>query len=218
MPTSRRFGAAGLTVLVLAALTVSHELIYLVAHGAGDGYRQAMTEAGHDGYWTNFVLVVAIVCGSLLTVAIAQLRRLTRIAAALSVGAVRVRDEGLGGLGRLVLPLWGRVALLTTLAFLLQENLETASVGDAMPGLGALAGPNDAALPLILFVSFVVALVRALVRWRRDVLIARLRQAKHPREAARPMRCPAEMKVAISADGGRGNGVRAPPVQGALPA
>ena len=217
MHSSRRFGAASLAVLVLAALAVSHELIYLFAYGAGDGYRLAMSEAGHDGYWTNFILVVALVCGTLLAVAIAQLRRLARLAAASSVGAVRVRDEGLDALGHLLMPIWGRVALLTTLLFLLQENVETASVGHAMPGLGALAGQHDNALPLIVLVSFVVALVRALVRWRRDVLLARLRHAKHPREAARVMRCPAEMQVAPSVDGSRGNGVRAPPMRGALP-
>ena len=206
-----------LAVLVLASLAVAHELIYLGAHGSGDAYRVAMTEAGHDGYWSNFVLAVGVVSAVLLAVGLAQLRRLARLAAASGAGTLRVRDETVGALARLVLPIWARVATLTTIVFLLQENIETASVGHPMPGLYALAGQHDMALPLIVAVSFVVALTRALVRWRRDVLLSRLRRAGSPRPKTQQLVRPVESVLVQSADGIRRNGVRAPPARSALP-
>jgi hypothetical protein len=118
----------------------------------------------------------------------------------------------------LVLPLWSRVAALTTIAFLLQENIETASVGHPMPGLYALAGQHDMALPLIVAVSLVVALTRALVRWRRDVLLARLSRVAPPHPTVQPPARPVESVLVHSADGIRRNGVRAPPAWNALPA
>ena len=207
-----------LAVLVLASLAVAHELIYLGAHGTGDAYRLAMTETGHDGYWSNFVIGVGVVSTILLGVGITQLRRVARLASASGAGTLRVRDESIGHLARLVLPLWGRVATLTAIVFLLQENIETASVGNQMPGLYALAGQHGTALPLIVAVSFVVALTRALVRWRRDVLIARMRRTSPPRQTAPEAPRPVESLLVQSADGVRRNGVRAPPAVSALPA
>jgi hypothetical protein len=206
-----------LAVLVLASLAVSHELIYLGAHGSSDAYRVAMTEAGHDGYWSNFVLAVGVVSAALLAVGLTQLRRLARLAASSGAGTLRVRDESIGHLARLVILIWARVATLTTIVFLLLENIETASVGHPMPGLYALAGQHDMALPLIVAVSFIVALTRALVRWRRDVLLARLRRAASPRPKARLVARPVETVLVQSTDGIRRNGVRAPPVWRAVP-
>ena len=203
----------GLSVLVLATLALAHQLIYVVAHGAGDGYRQAMTAAGHDSYWSGFVLAVGVVSGVLLAVAIAQLRRLARLARTASVGGLTVRDESLRALLGLVAPLWARVTVLTTIAFLIQENVEIATVGHAMPGLGAIAGEHGLAVPIIAGVGLVVALVRGLVRWRRDILLARLRSARRPRASARTILRPVVQDITPTGiDGARRNGVRAPPL------
>lgn len=217
MKESRFLDRLVLAVLVLATLAVAHELIYLGAHGSGPAYRVAMTEAGHDGYWSNFVIAVGVVSAILVAVALAQLRRLARLAAGSGEGTYRVRDDGVGHLARLIVPIWGRVATLTTLVFLLQENIETASVGHPMPGLHVLAGQHDMALPLIVAVSFVVAVTRALVRWRRDVLLARLHRAASPRPRTQRDLHPVESVFVKSADGIRRNGVRAPPAPSASP-
>lgn len=207
----------GLSVLVLATLALAHQLIYVVAHGTGDGFREAMTAAGHDGYWSSFLLAVAVVCGALLAVALTQLRRLTTLASAARVGGITVRDQSPGTLVAIVVPLWAKVALLATLAFLAQENVEVATVGRAMPGLGAILGEHDVALPIITGVALLVALVRGLVRWRRDVLIARLLVAR-PRTTVRIALRPAiTALVGPGIDGARRNGVRAPPRGTALP-
>lgn len=207
-----------LAVLVMASLAVAHELIYLDAQRSGHAYQIAMTEAGHDGYWSNFVIAVGVVSAILLAVGIAQLRRLARLAAASGAGVLHVRDESVRHLARLVLPLWARVATLTTIVFLLQENIETAIVGHPMPGLYALAGQHGMALLVIVAVSFVVALTRALVRWRRDVLLARLRRAVAPRPRAQLLLRHVESVLVQSADGIRRNGVRAPPDRSPSPA
>lgn len=217
MQQSRSLDRLILVVLVLASLAVAHELIYLGAHGSGEAYRVAMTEAGHDGYWSNFIIAVGVVSALLLGVGLAQLRRLARLSAESGAGEVRVRDQSLGHLARLVVPTWGRVAVLTTVVFLVQENVETAIIGHPLPGLYALAGQHGMALPLIVAVSFIVALTRALVRWRRDVLLARLRRAAPPRPSARRVR-PAASLLIHSADGVRRNGVRAPPRVRVMPA
>ena len=217
MQRSRILDRLILAVLVLASLAVAHELIYLGAHGTGDAYRAAMTGAGHDGYWSDFVIAIGLVSALLIGVSLAQLRRLARLADASGAGTLRVRDQSLGHLARLVLPIWGRVATLTTLAFLLQENLETASVGHPMPGLYALAGQHDLALPFIVAVSLVVALTRALVGWRRDVLLARLRRIAPPHPKVQQPARPVESVLTHSADGIRRNGVRAPPAWSASP-
>jgi hypothetical protein len=215
---SRSLDRLILLVLVLASLAVAHEMIYLAAHGSGEAYRVAMAEAGHDGYWSNFIIAVGVVSALLLAVGLAQLRRLARLSAEAGAGTVRVRDESLGHLARLVVPVWGRVAVLTTVVFLVQENVETAVIGQPVPGLDALAGQHAMALPLIVAVSFIVALTRALVRWRRDVLLARLRRAAPPRPSAQRQVRPVASRIIQSADGIRRNGVRAPPTIRVVPA
>ena len=191
----------------------------MAAHGAGDGYRLAMTAAGHDGYWSSFVLGVGAVSGVLLAVAAAQLRRLRTLARAARVSGLTVRDESPRALLRIVGPLWARVTVLTTIAFLVQENVEVATVGHAMPGLGAIAGEHGLALPIIAGVALLVALVRGLVRWRRDILLARLRSARRGRATTELILRPViETLAATGIDGARRNGVRAPPIGDPLPA
>jgi hypothetical protein len=200
--------------LVLAALALSHELIYLVAHGFGEGYARAMQEGGHDRYWTTFVLIVLVVTGCLGVVAAAQWRRLRRLAADVQAGTVRLNGGGLDRFLQLLPPLWLRVSAGTIAAYLLQENVETASIGAPLPGLGVLGGEHAIALPVLLVVSLAVAAVRALVGWRREVLLARISAA-----ARRRVRAPAAtLRPALVNDRPAGrlaerlNGVRAPPL------
>lgn len=200
--------------LVLAALALSHELIYLLAHGVGEGYARAMQEGGHDRYWASFVLIVLVVTGVLSVIAAAQWRRLRRLAADVHAGTVRLRAGGLDRFLQLLGPLWLWVSAGSIGAYLLQENVETASIGSPLPGLNVLGGEHAIALPVLLAVSLVVAAVGALVGWRREVLLARIRAA-----ALRRLRAPAAMlRPALIVDRpsgrqeGRRNGVRAPPL------
>lgn len=217
----RVLGLGSFTILgslVLASLALSHHLVYFLAHGPGESYSRAMTEAGHDRYWTTFLLLVGVVTVVLTVVGLRQLQRLTRLAAAARVGHLDVIDAGADRFARLLVPLWLRLALLTAIAFLLQENLETLSVGQAAPGLGAVSGGHAAALPIIAAVSLLIAAVRALVCWRRDVLLARLR-ALRPSFGQEPEPQPlVEVTLPVSPLDGHRNGVRAPPAGVAAPA
>jgi hypothetical protein len=213
VPRFRLRSFAVLGLLVLAALALGHELIYLLAHEFGVGYARAMQEGGHDRYWTTFIVIVLLVATCLAVVAATQFRRLRRLAAGVRSGAIRLDDGGLDRFFELLRPLWPRVTAGTVLAYLVQENLETTSTGASLPGLGALAGEHAIAVPILVAVSFVVAIVGALVGWRREVLLARLRAAAKGRRRApvtilRPAL--ASPRPAGRLEGSR-NGVRAPP-------
>lgn len=214
MPRSRLSSFAVLGALSLAALALSHELIYLIAHGAGAGYAAAMQEGGHDRYWTSFVLIVLVVTGGLGVVAAAQWRRLRKLAVDVHAGTVRLRDGSLDRFIGLLGQLWLRVSTGTIAAYLIQENVERASTGAPLPGVAVLGGEHAIGLPVLLAVSLVVAVVGALVGWRREVLLARIRAA-----ARRQLRAPAAiLRPALTADSpagrreGRGKCVRAPPL------
>lgn len=200
-------------VFVLAALALSHELIYLLAHGAGDGYARAMKEGGHGRYWTSFLLIVLLVTGCLSLVAAGQWRRLRQLAAGVHAGRVRIEGGGLDRFLALLRPLWLRVSAGAIVAYVIQENVETASTGAPLPALGVLGGEHAIALPVLIAVCLVVAAVGALVGWRREVLLARIRASARYR-----LRTPAAtLRPALAGERPAGrrearpNGVRAPP-------
>lgn len=200
-----------LATLVMASLAASHELIYLLAHGAGAEYARAMREGGHDRYWTSFVLTVAGITLVLALIAVRQLRRLHRQASLVRAGRIRVDDAGLGLFVRQAMRLWLLVSTGTSLAFIAQENLETPAAGHALPGLDVVSGEHAIALPVIAFVSLLVALVGALVRWGRRALLARLRLVSNAvRRAPRTLR-PSSVCRPASTSTVRSHGLRAPP-------
>lgn len=206
----RRF--AVVATLALGALAAGHELVYLLSHGSGDGYAAAMREGGHDRYWTSFVLVVVAVTAGLAAVAAAQLRRLRRLAASVHVAGVAVADGGVGRFLGLLCGLWLRVAVITSIGYVVQENLETASAGATLPGLGVAGGEHALALPILVLVSLVVAAVGALVGWRREVLLARLRvRTALPPGRGAAIRLPCAAALPHPSIEPRRNGVRAPP-------
>lgn len=197
----------------MASLAASHELIYLLAHGSGAEYARAMQEGGHDRYWTSFVLIVVAVTIGLGVVALFQIRRLQRQAVEAKAGRLNIEDQGLGLFGRLAIRLWLSVTVGAVVTFFIQENVETITAGHPLPGANVIAGEHGLALPVITFVSLIVAIVGALVRWGRHVLLAGLRRGlarairrvprlPHPQSVDRP---PSIVAV-------RSNGLRAPPV------
>jgi hypothetical protein len=202
--------------MALASLAAGHELIYLLAHGPGEGYVVAMREGGHDRYWTSFVLIVMAVVACLGAVTTAQLLRLRRLAARAATGGLWVRDAATTRYLQLLGPLWLKVAVAVVVSYLLQENLETVGAGGPLPGLGVISGEHALAVPVLVAVSLVVAAVGALVGWRREIFLARLRLRFCPRpQHASEKRRPLHVDQPRRGCDGRRNGVRAPP--GILP-
>lgn len=208
-PTLRSIVVLG--SLVFATLALSHHIVYLLAHGNGPAYAKAMTQAGHDRYWTSFLIAVGGVSAALAMVSVHQLRRLARLAEAARIGGVQVRDASLWRLMAMIPPRWLQVTAGTTVAFVLQENVETVGMGVPMPGLGMVSGDHLFAVPIIALVSLLLATVSALVRWRRDLLLARLRSTARPlgprSSQRRAASAPSRRRIAT----GSPHGVRAPP-------
>lgn len=107
--------------MVLATVVLGHELTYLLAHGPS-GYDVAMGEAGHERYWTTFVLAVWAV-GLVLTVVVAvQLLRLRRLATRLRAGADDLGHDSSRQFLGFVRRLWLRNGSGATVAYLLSEG------------------------------------------------------------------------------------------------
>ncbi len=202
----------GFIVLVLVALVVAHDLVFLLTYGAG--YDDALARSGHDGSWAMAVVVVLAAGIGLFGVAAWQLHRLGVIARAI-IPAAGPLTPSASGFGWRLVGLWWRLVAATTLLFVIQENVEHQRIGEALPGLSVLGSGeySDAAL-VIAAVTLAVAFVGALFRWRRDVLVARIASALR-RRSRRPVRI--LRRPGVARDGrpesfvGRGRAVRAPP-------
>ena len=168
----RRAGFAG---MVAVALVLTHNLVFLAAYGTG--YADALARTGHDASWRIAILGVLALGAVLLMAAAWRLHALGVLARAAEVGP-QCAPLGYRDLACHLLPLWLRLTLITTALLVLQENIERLGVGGPIPGLGVLVSgdyPNAGAI--IAVVALGVALVGALFRWRRDVLVARIAAA-----------------------------------------
>jgi hypothetical protein len=211
MATWRRLLA--FLAMTLVALVVAHNLVFLLAYGAG--YDEALAHSGHDAAWRTAVAVVIAAGFGLLALAIWRLHRLGLIARTVAPTEGRL-DPGASDFGRCLAGLWLRLTGATTLLFVVQENLEHQRAGEALPGLavlGSTAYPD--AILVIACVALAIALVGALLHWRRDLLVARiagaLRQARQ-RPAPVLRRPVADRDRRPGSIIGRGLALRAPPV------
>lgn len=212
MPSARPLGIVATLGLALASVVGGHELTYVLAHGLGSGYDQAMAAGGHDAYWTSFLLTTGGVLLILAVAAALQLRRLGRLARNARVNGLFVADQAPACFVHLLARTWLRVGLLASALFILQENIELWAAGQPVPFLDVVAGEHALALPILAAVSFLAAVVGALIGWRRLVLRSRIaavrawtRPASVRRPALRSWRPSA--RTAVSS-----HGLRAPPV------
>jgi hypothetical protein len=207
--TRRLLRHTGFAVMSAVALVLAHNLVFLV--GYGPGYASALSRTGHDEAWASAVRVVLGLGAMLLVIAAWRLHRLGLLARA--GGAARPAQDR-GFLGHL-LQLWPRLALVTPVLFVLQENLERHAIGQPMPGVGVLVSSEyPSAIVVFAAVTFAIAVVGSLVRWRRDVLLARIAAARPRwlRATAPSLRRTLESLVAPRASlVGRRLAVRAPP-------
>ena len=200
-------------VLVLFALFVSHDLIYIGQFGMGEPLAAAMAAGGRHDYWVPVSLVIGAAVAAVFLACIALMARLELQAP----GRPRRRIRGpsyLDELGATWLRLFPTVALL----FLLQENVERFFADGTIPGLSPIAGAGAAdTLPILAATTFVLAALGSLVRWRIQVLEARItastRTAYPPARAIRRPRRWASIAAAVAHGWilARGLAGRAPP-------
>ncbi len=201
-----------LALMVLAALAcvLAHEATYLVAFGGGAPFATAMRTSGHDGYWLWLVGAVGLATLALAAATVRQLLRLHREA-----GALPADDRGLGLRSYLTLTLaaWARLALLAGMLYTLQENAEALAAGLPIQGLDVVLRHGCLPLALILIATLVVALVAALVHWRRLVLLGRLAAGPRTWSRARSSVRSATTTLPLRSRVPASNGSRAPPAR-----
>ena len=199
-------------VTALASLVLAHNLIFIAGYGSRFG--AVMQHTGHDHGWTIAALTSIGLAATLLLVALRQLVQLRR--AARQSGVLTLPDEpGLRAFAGRWLGWWLALTAVTAALFILQENLELASVGSALPGLGILASAAyPHALLIILLVALGISLVAALLGWRTSVLIARIQAARSEARpgAATPLGRPEPIDLRPGSILGRRLAGRAPPL------
>lgn len=209
-----RIGVVAMAAIVqLAVLVLAHNLVYLARYGSR--YGEVLVHSGHGDGWAAAATTSLALGGLAAAVALARLVRLHLL----------VRREHAAGsdarLGpRTLLRTWLRIGpalALTTVALLtLQENVEHLALYGTSAGLGILLTPEYAGgIWIALAVGLAVGVVVALVAWRHQVLVARLRAARtatartRTRPAARPTLV---VERPIRSILGRQSALRAPPM------
>ncbi len=170
-------------LLVALAFALGHQIVYLIQYGANAG--SALARTGHDGQWTFAVATIVSLATLLVIAAGVELRRLG--ARARSIGEQVGPRGSLSALALDIVPLFFAVLLLSLALFLVVENLEYVSAGLEAPGATLLISPvHQETLIVFELVSFAVALVAGLYRWRRDVLIELIELAGRQAPLRRP--------------------------------
>lgn len=178
--------------LILFALFVAHDAVYVARFGLGPDLATAMAKRGHDPYWVPASITVAFIAGVVFIAAIIRLARLERRSRYLPDPMPLERRAYL----RACLRTWAW--LLPTVAglFVVQENLEHLVGHGHLLGLRGLAGTDllHVVIPLAA-TTLALAACGTVVHWRVRVLVARVaaaaaRQAHRIRSASVPKAWP----------------------------
>lgn len=187
------------------ALLGSHDAVYLVQVGPGAELARVLRSAAHDYWGLGSALLAGI--GALVALAMAlRLRTLRRTASTLAATPGRSYPRRFVGT-------WLRLLAVVAIGFVIQESVEhVISHGHAI-GLGALLSAEyPLALPIIVAISGLAALVVALVADAERALLAAITTAlARPRPRNVPRRAPAHLPVRPSIRT-RPGASRAPPL------
>jgi hypothetical protein len=167
-PAARTASVLRFALLSVVGVFLGHEAVYLAAHGQGHRFVEAMSAGGHDGYWTWFTVLA--VGSSILASALAamELRRAGRAARGKPVRSGRPVPYRLE-----VRRLWRGLFPVLVVAYLLQENIESAASAGRLSGVGPVFDAHGAAVPILALVALALATFGALVRWRLERISGR---------------------------------------------
>jgi uncharacterized oligopeptide transporter (OPT) family protein len=214
--TGRVWFAVRAIAMVLAALVLAHNVIFLAGYRAH--FETAMTSLGHDHGWTIAALVSMALAGSLLVVGSLRLLQLRRSARDAGARRLLTEPDRRAFVWRWLV-WWVALTLATAVLFVLEENLEVARVHRTVPGIGVLASAAyPSAVAIIAVVALVVSLVAAILGWHAAVLIARIEAVRSPVPGDTPPALPAIEPIDHHAGSilGRRHAGRAPPTAAAF--
>ena len=214
--TGRVWFAVRAIAMVLAALVLAHNVIFLAGYRAH--FETAMTSMGHDHGWTIAALVSMALAGSLFVVGSRRLLQLRRSARDAGARRLLTEPDRRAFVWRW-LAWWFALTLATALLFVLEENLEVARVHRTLPGIGVLASASyPYAVAIIAVVALVISLVAAILGWHAAVLIARIEAVRSPVQGDTPPAFPAIEPIDRHAGSilGRRHAGRAPPTAAAF--
>jgi hypothetical protein len=163
--------------LALVVFALAHNLTFLVTYGNGSG--DALARTGHGAQWTAAVALIAILALALAAAGALRLAQLSRLARDLDDLTASIEHIGLRNLCGHLVRSWLVIFGCALVLFVGAENLEHVAAGLPAPGLSVLgSGEYHGALAIFAAVAFMAAMVDALYRWRRDVLVARIEAAR----------------------------------------
>jgi hypothetical protein len=168
---------ARLGFLAIVAFILAHDIAFLLTYGGS--WQALLARTGHGEGWTDTVIAVTGIALALGAAGIARLSQLARLARRLEAGPEVTAGADMSALAAGLRQSWLVIFPVSIALFLVVENVERMSVGLPPPGLDVM-GPMGVAGICTLFalVACIPALVDALYRWRRAVLIARIRAAR----------------------------------------
>ena len=171
--------------LALVVFALAHNLTFLVTYDENVG--PALARTGHGPQWTATLVLVAILAAALVVAGTLRMVQLSRLAHDLDGAAISTVNGGSRDLARNLVRAWLQILGCSLLVFVGAENVEHVTAGLPAPGLGVLgSGEYHLALAVFAACALAAALVEALYRWRRDVLVA-LIAAVRSRWAARDL-------------------------------
>jgi hypothetical protein len=200
-------GPIAFWALAGVALLISHDAIFLLQFGPGESLTRALRAAGHD-YWGLASAVLAVIGLTVAMAAAVRLGRLRREARRLSTERdVRV------AIGRRISVAWGRLLAVVAIGFAIQESIEHLAMHGHAIGVGALIGPEyPLALPVLIVISLVAAVIATVVRGAEEALVATIARARlalvrrSPRNLARPPLRLATRRIRVLARSAAGRG------------
>lgn len=178
---ARRWRRIRHAALVVVAVTLAHELIYLFRFGQAG---VVPADGGH-AYWPALLVLAATAVVLLLARARWRLTIGVRITAA---GGTRSESGSTTAYRAEWRSIFGRLAPVVAAAYLVIENVEHLVGHGHVEGLGVYLNPSTLlALPIVLALAAATAALGALVRWREIVLVERLRRAAPQRVRITPV-------------------------------
>jgi hypothetical protein len=166
-----------LAALAVVAFVLAHDLVFLMTDGGL--YGLALARTGHGDQWTGTVILVAALAAGLAIAGTLRLLSLSRLARGLEANGQAIQAGRPADLAGHLVRAWLVILPIAVVLFVLVENVEHVSVGLPAPGLTVLGSSQyHSVIGVFALVSLATALVDALYRWRRDLLVARIEAAR----------------------------------------